>query len=103
MKEFLTRLLEAVKQLLTSKKVLTLIVGMIVAWAARHGMILDSSMVNDIVVLFVGLLLAQGAHDWGKGAAQVTVSSPPPASEPVQTQTININPDENLSKDISST
>lgn len=88
---FRERLFEAIKRLLTSTKFMTLIVGIIVSQAAKRGIILDPSSVNEIVGLFAALIVAQGAADLGKGRAQVEVANPKPP-ETVNVQAVNLDP-----------
>jgi len=87
METFKERLLEAIKKLLTSGKVLTALVGLIVGFAAKRGIVLDPSDVNLVIALFGVLLLGQGAADFGKSAAIIQAVNPPP---PTQEQTVNV-------------
>ena len=85
---FTERLLDALKRLLTSAKVITALVGVIVTFAAKHNIVLSPDDVSSILTLFAVLIGAQGVTDWGKGAAQVQAANPPPPD--VQTQTVNV-------------
>ncbi len=76
MESFKDRLAEALKRLFTSVKVITLLVGLIVAWAAKRGIVLDPSMVTEVMVLFSSLLLGQGLTDIGVRKAEVEAKAP---------------------------
>lgn len=60
---------ETLIKLLTSGKVWTAAVGLIVAFAARRGVVLAPDDVAAIKDLFITLLAAQGAQDLGKAVA----------------------------------
>jgi hypothetical protein len=77
---FIQRLLAALQELVASKKVMTLLAGLMVLWAAKHGIVLSPEQANGIIALFSSLLLAQGAQDLGKAKAQIQAENPPPTS-----------------------
>ena len=83
----LSRFKETLVRLLTSAKVLTALVGLIVGAAAKRGIVLAPDDVNTVIAIFAVLIGAQGAADFGKGAAIVAAVNPPP---PAQTQTVNV-------------
>lgn len=85
--DFKSRLLETLKRLLTSGKVLTALVGLIVGFAAKRGIVLSPDDVNLVIALFGVLLVGQGAADFGKSAAQIQAVNPPP---PTQEQVVNV-------------
>lgn len=85
--DFKSRLFETVKTLLTSKKVLTALAGLIVAFAAKRGVVLKPDDVNSVLAIFGLLLASMGAADFGKSAAIIAAVNPPP---PAQTQTVNV-------------
>ena len=87
MAAFYAELRLTLSRLLTSRKFITVIVGMIVGVAARHNIVLAPEDVNTVIALFGVLLAAQGAADIGKGAAYITAANPPP---PTQTQTVSV-------------
>ena len=86
---FAERLLEALKRLLTSAKVITALVGLITTFAAKHNIILSPEDVNSVLTIFTVLIGAQGITDWGKTAAQVQAANPPPPTTE-QTQIVNV-------------
>lgn len=90
MDSFKSRLLETLKRLLTSGKVLTALVGLIVGLLAKRGIVLSPDDVTTVVTIFAVLVGAQGVTDFGKSAAVVKAVSPP---QPEQTQTVNIETD----------
>jgi hypothetical protein len=59
---------ETVKSMLTSKKVLASIAGVIVAGAARIGLELDTEAVLAVISPIMLYILAQGMADFGKEA-----------------------------------
>lgn len=71
---------EAVKRLLasllTSKKVVTAVVGLVVLACARRGIVLQPDMVAEVVTIFAVLIGAQGLADTGKEKAKVEAQSP---------------------------
>lgn len=64
-------MVNALKNLLTSKKFLTMVAGLVVSFAARKGLNLDETEVAGIVALFVAYIFAQGQADKGKEATKV--------------------------------
>lgn len=84
---FTQRLTDTLKRLLSSAKVITALVGLVVTFAAKHNVVLSPDDVNAIVTLFAALLIGQGATDFGKSAAQVKAELP---AEPTQTQVVNV-------------
>lgn len=88
---FPQRLLETLKALLTSKKVITALVGFVVTVAAKRGIVLSPDDVNSIVAIFAVLIGAQGAADLGKSAALIQAAAPNPPD--AVTQTVTVVPD----------
>ena len=86
---FWQELLGVFRRLLTSAKVVTALVGLVVTFAARHNVVLSPDDVNAVLMIFAVLIGAQGAADLGKGAAQVTAANPPPPTTE-QTQIVNV-------------
>lgn len=62
---------DAVKALLTSRKFIAMLAGIVVSLAARHGLLLPEREVAGIVGLFIAYILAQGQADKGKEAARI--------------------------------
>jgi len=62
---------DKLKQLLSSKKLLVMIAGILVAFAARYGLNLDETEVAGILALFIAYILAQGQSDKSKEAEKV--------------------------------
>jgi len=62
---------QAIADLLSSKKFITMVVGLIVAIGARKGFDVDGEIVAAILGLFAVLIGAQGAADHGKEAARI--------------------------------
>lgn len=77
------------KELLTSKKFIAMIVGVLVAVGARYGLNLDPTLTYQIVALFMTYIAAQGLTDVGKAAAQIKADAPTPLPDRVQ-QTVNV-------------
>lgn len=75
-------MIEALKGIFTSKKVLTAIIAALVGVGARYGLELDPEVVGIIVSAFVVAIFGQGLADHGKEAArisaQATLAAPPP-------------------------
>lgn len=86
---FSERLLDAFKRLLTSAKVITALVGLVVTFAAKHNVVLSPDDVNSILTIVAVLIGAQGLTDFQKGAAQVQAANPPPPTTE-QTQIVNV-------------
>ena len=61
-------------ELLTSKKALAAISGVIIAGAARCGLNLPEDAVNQVLAPIVAYIIGQGMADWGKGK---TISNSP--------------------------
>ena len=59
------------KQLLTSKKFIVMVAGLLVAFAARYGLNLDETEVAGILAVVIAYLFTQGQADKGKEAAKV--------------------------------
>jgi len=90
MNTFIERLIDALKRLLTSAKVITALAGMLAAFAAKHNIVLAPEDVTTIITIFGVLIGAQGITDFGKSAAVIKSVQP---SDNVQ-QTVNIGTDE---------
>lgn len=65
-------MLNALKGLLGSKKVLMTFAGLIVAFLAKRGFNVSDEVVLAILGAFATAVLGQGISDNGKGAAQAT-------------------------------
>lgn len=76
---FTAALKQSLKDLLTSKKVLVTLAGLIVSLAAKHNIVLAPEDVTSILVVFGTLVGSLGIADFGKGAAIVAAANPPPA------------------------
>ncbi len=66
---------QAIAELLSSKKVITAIAGVIATIAARKGLDLDIELCVAVAGVFAMLIGAQGAADQGKEAAQIHADS----------------------------
>ena len=66
---------EVLKQLLSSKKFLTLAAGIVVVLLVSH-LGWDETTANKVVGLFVTYLASQGIADFGKGKAQAEAITP---------------------------
>jgi len=93
MNTFTERLIDALKRLLTSAKVITALAGMLAAFAAKHNIVLAPEDVTTIITIFGVLIGAQGLNDFGKGQAQIKADNPPPP-DTVQSQVVNVGKDE---------
>ena len=62
---------DAFKALLTSRKFIAMLAGIVVSLAARYGFNLPEREVAGIIGLFIAYILAQGQADKGKEAARV--------------------------------
>lgn len=65
---------ETLVQLLTSKKVITAVIGVVATIAARKGFELDIELCAAIAGMFGVLIGAQGAADHGKEAAKINAA-----------------------------
>ena len=61
-------------ELLTSKKALAAVSGVIIAAAARYGLNLPEDAVNQILAPIVAYIVGQGLADFGKGAKTISAS-----------------------------
>jgi hypothetical protein len=77
-------MIEAIKALLSSKKFITAIVGLVVAGVAKLGLNLEPEIVASVLGFFAVLVGAQGAADLGKEAAKA-VEAPKGDGEPKAT------------------
>jgi hypothetical protein len=73
---FKDRLLEALKRLFSSSKVITAIAGLLVYLAAKRGIILSPEDAQGILAVVAVLVGAQGITDLGKGKAQEEAKAP---------------------------
>lgn len=64
------------KELLTSKKFIVMVCGLILAIAAKYGLNLDPDMIYQIVFIIAAYLGGQGLADFGKAAAQIKSDAP---------------------------
>lgn len=64
-------MMEALKGLLSSKKAIVAIVGIIIAAAGKAGLDLSEDSVHDIVQVVMAYLVGQGVADHGKESAKV--------------------------------
>ena len=76
---FTQRFVAAIQDLLTSKKALTALGGLIVLAAARYNVVLTDAQVAPVIALFSSLLLGQGLQDMGKAKAQIEADNPLPS------------------------
>ncbi len=68
-------MIQALKDLLSSKKALTVLIALMVAAGARFGLQLDEATCGGILGIFAVLIHAQGNADQGKEAAKVTADA----------------------------
>ena len=64
---FKERLLESLKRIFSSMKVMTALSGLLVAFLAKRGIILSPDDANSVIMVFAVLVGAQGLNDFGKG------------------------------------
>lgn len=64
--------MDLIRALLSSKKFIAAIIGVIIALGARYGMNLDADVVREVVIILVAYIVAQGISDHGKDAARIT-------------------------------
>lgn len=73
--------MDLIKGLLSSKKFIAAIIGVIITLASRYGLNLDPAVVQEVAAIFITYLIAQGISDHGKEAARIaavaTSASPP--------------------------
>lgn len=62
-----------IREVLTSKKAIAAIVGVIVAFAARYGLELPADAVTQVISPIVAYIIGQGFADFGKSAQQAKV------------------------------
>lgn len=67
--------MDLLRSLLSSKKFIAAIIGVIIAIAARYGLNLDPDVVREVVIILVAYIAAQGISDLGKEAAKITAVS----------------------------
>lgn len=60
-----------IKELLTSKKFLVFVSGVIVTFLARYGFNADPLIIQGVIAMVVAYLFGQGIADSGKEAAKV--------------------------------
>jgi hypothetical protein len=94
MNTFGERLLDALKSLFSSKKVLTMLAGLLVYLAAKRGIVLSPDDTTAILTFFSILVGAQGVADFGKGKAEVEakLGKPPDTVAIGQAETVNLPP-----------
>ena len=63
-------MIDALKQMLSSKKAIAAIAGVVVAAAGRYGLQLDAEAVNQILAPIVAYILGQSIADFGKSTRQ---------------------------------
>jgi len=64
--------LEVLKELLTSKKFISAVAGLIVLGCAKIGFNADPNTITGIITLFTALLIGQGAADFGKAKEEMS-------------------------------
>ncbi len=79
----------ALVELLSSKKVLTTLAGLIVFFAAKYGFDVDKDIALAVLGFFAVLVGAQGATDMGKAAARVHVAANDNAPLPAQDEELD--------------
>jgi hypothetical protein len=72
MKEIINGLKEVLKELLASKKFITLVTGLVVLGCAKLGFQANPDTVTGIITLFTALLIGQGAADFGKAKEEMS-------------------------------
>jgi len=70
-----TDLLSALKEMITSKKFIAAVAGIIVTLAAKKGLDIKPDYVNPIVGMIVAYIVGQGVADHGKAAAHISAVS----------------------------
>lgn len=63
-----------IRELLTSKKFVVFVAGLIVTLAAKYSFNLDPEMIQNIIYTIVAYLIGQGIADHGKEAAKIQVT-----------------------------
>lgn len=63
-----------IRELLTSKKFVVFVAGLLITFAAKYGLNLDPDMVQNVIYMIVAYLVGQGIADHGKEAAKVQVT-----------------------------
>jgi hypothetical protein len=74
----------AIKEMLSSKKAIAMIIAGAVWAAGRLGWHVDSSEMTAAISPLLTYILAQGVADFGKGAAQVKAASAAIAALPAE-------------------
>lgn len=67
--------MDLIKSLLSSKKFIAAIIGVVIAIAARYGFNVDPDLVREIVAILIAFILSQGISDFGKESARITAVS----------------------------
>lgn len=93
MESFKDRLLEALRRIFSSSKVITAVAGLLVYLAAKRGFVLSPEDAQGILAVVAVLVGAQGITDLGKGKAQEEAKTPK-APDMVNIQTVNTEPAE---------
>lgn len=70
-------MLDAIKGLLSSKKALAAIAGVVVALVGKLGIDLDTDALVILITPIVAFVVGQGIADNGKEAAKVALGDPP--------------------------
>lgn len=71
----MTVILNMLKQLLTSKKFVAMIAGLIVTLLAKLKFNVDPTTIAELVAMIVAFILGQGVADSGKEAAKINAVS----------------------------
>ena len=66
---------QIIKDLLSSKKAIAAIVGVLMVLIGRFGLDVDPELVTQVVSLVVAYIVGQGIADNGKAAATITAAS----------------------------
>jgi acid phosphatase family membrane protein YuiD len=80
---------KAIRDLLSSKKAITTVVGLAVAISARYGFDVDRDFALAILGAFAVLVGAQGVTDAGKEAAKIKADMVTIDLGPVTNETVN--------------
>ena len=70
-------MLDAIKGLLSSKKALAAIAGVVVTLVGKLGIDLDTDALGILITPIVAFVVGQGIADNGKEAAKVALGDPP--------------------------
>jgi uncharacterized membrane protein (DUF441 family) len=79
--------MDLIRSLLSSKKFIAAIIGIVIAIAGRYGFSLDPELVRELVYILIAYIVGQGIADHGKASAEIAVMgaiSPTTAKEMIK-------------------